>query len=320
MLKDATRLLAALGVIAAISAIYTAWLGVTNLTTIALTFLLVVLIVATTSRLWVALTASVVSMLVFNYFFLPPLGTLAVTDPANWAALITFLAVSLVASNLSSAVRLREQDALNQRDEMTRLFELSRDVILMTDSREAISGLAQFIARRFALDYVAICLPRADDWEISQSGELSQPLDASELTAAFTGAGYLLHAAQADRDVAAVKKEAFLPASFTSADSRTLMETYIDSTEPNPNYLKLIADAPIDSKTGVDAKLVVKAKRRYDAMVEDLFKTTPGFNTGCTVSVSSTQVEPAEATLNDMVIEYTFSEAWLEARWTSRQC
>lgn len=110
-----------------------------------------------------------------------------------------------------------------------------------------------------------------------------------------------------------ITKETFLPASFTPADSRTLMEAYIDSTEPNPNYLKLIADAPIDRKTGVDAKLVVKAKRRYDARVEDLFKTTPGYKTGCTVSVSSTQVEPAEATLNDMVIEYTFSEAWLES-------
>ncbi|MFR9777715.1 hypothetical protein ACL02O_16865 [Micromonospora sp. MS34] len=109
-----------------------------------------------------------------------------------------------------------------------------------------------------------------------------------------------------------MKNETFLPASFTPADSRALMEAYIDSTEPNPNFLKLIADAPIDSKSGVDAKLVVKAKRRYDAVVEDFFKTTPGIRTGCTVAVSSTQVEPVTATLNDMVIEYTFSETWLE--------
>ncbi|WP_431884148.1 hypothetical protein [Micromonospora gifhornensis] len=106
--------------------------------------------------------------------------------------------------------------------------------------------------------------------------------------------------------------ETFLPASFTPADSRALMEAYIDSTEPNPNYLKLIADAPIDSKSGVDAKLVVKAKRRYDAMIEEFFKTTPGIKTGCTVAVSSTQVEPAKVTLNEMVMEYTFSQAWLE--------
>jgi hypothetical protein len=108
------------------------------------------------------------------------------------------------------------------------------------------------------------------------------------------------------------KKETFLPASFTPADSRNVMEAYIGSTESNPNYLKLIADARIDSKTGVDARLVVKAKRRYDAMVEDFFKTAAGFKTGCSVTVSSTQVEPVKAILNDMVIEYIFSEAWLE--------
>lgn len=111
-----------------------------------------------------------------------------------------------------------------------------------------------------------------------------------------------------------VNKEAksFLPASFTPDDSRNLTEAYIDSAEPNPNYLKLIANAPIDSKTGVDAKLVVKAKRRYDAMIEDFFKTSPGFKTGCSVAVSPTQTEPVEVTLNEGVIEYTFSEAWLE--------
>ncbi|MFG1883320.1 hypothetical protein [Micromonospora sp. NPDC049102] len=108
------------------------------------------------------------------------------------------------------------------------------------------------------------------------------------------------------------RNEIFLPATFTPADSRALMEAYIDSAEPNPNYLKLIADAPIDSKSGVDAKLVVKAKRRYDAMIEDFFKTTPGIRTGCTVAVSPAQVEPVKATLNNMVIEYTFSQAWLE--------
>ena len=33
-----------------------------------------------------------------------------------------------------------------------------------------------------------------------------------------------------------MKKETFLPASFTPADSRNVMEAYIGSTEPNPNY------------------------------------------------------------------------------------
>ncbi|THJ66082.1 hypothetical protein E8P82_10675 [Arthrobacter echini] len=105
----------------------------------------------------------------------------------------------------------------------------------------------------------------------------------------------------------------FLPASFSATDSRALMEAYIDSSEPNPNYLHLIAHAAIDSCAGIDAKLVLKARRRYDAIIKDFFHTTPGIKTGCAVAISPTQIEPVTATLNDMVIEYTFGEAWLES-------
>lgn len=109
-----------------------------------------------------------------------------------------------------------------------------------------------------------------------------------------------------------VTKPIFLPASFMPADSRTLMTNYIDSHEPNPNYLKLIANAPIVETTGVDAKLVVRAKRRYDSLIAEFFKTTPGIKTGCAVSVSETQIEPVKAELKDLVLEYTFSQAWLD--------
>ena len=105
------------------------------------------------------------------------------------------------------------------------------------------------------------------------------------------------------------KVDSFLPASFSAMDSRALMEAYIDSSEPNPNYLDLIAHAAIDSSAGIDAKLIVKARRRYDAIIKDFFNSTPGIKTGCAVAISPTQAEPVTATLNDMVIEYTFSEA-----------
>ena len=111
---------------------------------------------------------------------------------------------------------------------------------------------------------------------------------------------------------AEARKETFLPASFTPGDSRDLMDAYIAGPNPNPNYLKLVANAPIESKTGVDAKLLVAASRRYGAMVESFFEATPGIETGCIVSLSPTQVEQVKGSLNDMVIEYTYSRAWLE--------
>jgi len=192
MARDAGRAAAALAAVALVTVVYVRWLHVTNATTVALTFLLVVLVSATTSTLWVAATTSVVAMLTFNFFFLPPVGTFTIADPQNWVALFAFLAVSLVASNLSSQARARAREALERRDEMARLFDLSRDVLLMTDSREAIALVARFIARRFDLGFVAICLPRGQDWEIATGGALELPLDRNQLALAIGGAERVL--------------------------------------------------------------------------------------------------------------------------------
>src|SRR5262245_27602435 len=184
----AVRLTGSLGAIAAVTLIYVKWLHVSNAAIVSTTFLMVVLVVAATSRLWVAVATSVVAMLCFNFFFLPPVGTFTISDPQNWVALFAFLAVSLVASNLSAIARERTQEAVGRRDELARLFNLSRDVLLMTDSREAISMLARSIARRFDLEYVAIALPRMGDWDLFEAGEETIELDKSALTTAFASA------------------------------------------------------------------------------------------------------------------------------------
>jgi two-component system, OmpR family, sensor histidine kinase KdpD len=168
-----------------VSLAYARWLHVNNGTTVALSLLLVVLIVAATSRLWTAVVTSVAALVCFNFFFIPPVGTLTIADPQNWVALLVFLAVSLVASNLSSVARARAEEAMARRDEVARLFDLSRDILLMTESREAIPALARLVGRRFDLDYIAICLPHGAGWNVSEAGSLMLPLDEAQLTVAM---------------------------------------------------------------------------------------------------------------------------------------
>ena len=168
--------------------LYVSVLHVANAATVSTTFLLVVLVVAAISHLWVAVVTSIVAMCCFNYFFLPPFGTLTIADPQNWVALFAFLAVSLVASNLSAVARARTTEAVGRRDELARLFDLSRDVLVITESREALSVLARAIARRFDLDFVALALPRADDWDVFEAGSSTIALDQRELTHAFATA------------------------------------------------------------------------------------------------------------------------------------
>ena len=182
---DTVHLAAGLGLIAVVTLVYVKWLHLSNPATVSTTYLMVVLVIAATSRLRVAVTVSIVALLCFNFFFLPPVGTLTIADPQNWIALFAFLAVSLVASHLSNLARARATEALGRRDELARLFDLGRDVLMMTESREALAILARSVARRFDLPFVAIALPRGGDWDLHEAGARSIPLDRRQLTNAF---------------------------------------------------------------------------------------------------------------------------------------
>src|SRR5438552_5772448 len=118
-------------------------------TTAALALLLAVLCVAAFGRLWMAMAAAVTATLCLNFFFLPPVGTFTIADPQNWVALAVFLIVAIVGSNLSAAAQQRAREAIARRNEVSRLFDLTRDVLLTTETPGALDALARHVARRF---------------------------------------------------------------------------------------------------------------------------------------------------------------------------
>jgi hypothetical protein len=104
----------------------------------------------------------------------------------------------------------------------------------------------------------------------------------------------------------------FLPPSFTSTDARTLLDNYLNSDEANPNFVKLIAAARATKETGIDAKLKLKAKRKYDAWAEDFFKDNGGIKSGCEVSISDNQTEPVIMSFVGLVGKFSYGRRWLE--------
>jgi K+-sensing histidine kinase KdpD len=109
-----------------ISAVFLRVLHIHNTATVSTTFLLVVLLVAASSTLVAAVTTSLIAVLCFNFFFLPPVRTFSVADPQNWVALIAFLVVSVVGSNLSARVRSRAEEASARRAELARLYNAAQ--------------------------------------------------------------------------------------------------------------------------------------------------------------------------------------------------
>ncbi len=171
LIRDAGFLVLSVVAIAALVILLHGPFGTTAPTTGALALLLVVLGAATLSRLWVAIVTSVAAVLVLNFFFLPPLGTFTIEDPEDWAGLFVFLAVAVIASKLSAAAKDRTRDAVARRLEVSRLFDLSRDILLTTQSDGALPVLARHVARRFELETVAICVPTETGWALHQGAE-----------------------------------------------------------------------------------------------------------------------------------------------------
>jgi two-component system sensor histidine kinase KdpD len=125
-----------------------------NSATAAFTFLILILGLATRAGLRDSITASVASMLVYNFYFLPPINTLTISDPQNWVALFAFLVTAVTASRLSSNAKQRTDEARARQQELQRMYDFSRALILGPDDRGLPGQIALQLATLFQIESV----------------------------------------------------------------------------------------------------------------------------------------------------------------------
>ena len=143
----ALRFAASLALVAAIIAVYR--LITVNNTTVALTLLLAILGISAWWGLAEATLASVLAVLGFNFYFLPPVGKLTIQDPQNLVAFIAFLVTAATASQLSARARRRAAEAEARRLESERLYALVRSLALTGDPRKTIREFLNRVAQEF---------------------------------------------------------------------------------------------------------------------------------------------------------------------------
>ncbi|MGE7368682.1 DUF4118 domain-containing protein [Neorhizobium sp. NPDC001467] len=134
-------------------------LGVQNL---ALVFLMAVLAAAVRGGLASGIYASVVAALSFNFFFLEPRYDFTVRDPESVVALIFFLGVALVASNLAAAVQ-RQARAARQRAKTTEDLYLFSRKLAGTGTLDDVLWATAFQVASMLKVRVVILLPEAGD-------------------------------------------------------------------------------------------------------------------------------------------------------------
>lgn len=181
------RYAVAIGTVAAVVLIYRR-LPV-NPTTVALTFFLIVLGVASRWGLSIAITTAIVATLAFNYFFLPPVRTFTISDPQNWIALFAFLVSAIVASRLSERARREAENSTRRRKEVERLYFLSQQLLATDNVMELVSSIPHYVRDAFALTAAAMFLPKRKE---IYSTSLDHPEFSQEQLESVSGRGELV--------------------------------------------------------------------------------------------------------------------------------
>ena len=133
-------------------------LGISNLY---LLYLLVVLPVAIWYGGGPAVLASVGAFLAYDWFFVQPLHAFTVDDPAEWLALLLFLVVSIVTSQLAAAQRRRAEEVARREREARALHQLSRLLNAQDELDAALEGVVDQLQRELGLASCAVLLPAA---------------------------------------------------------------------------------------------------------------------------------------------------------------
>lgn len=183
LLRRAIQFIVVLAIVAGITAFFRKLLPEVNQTTVALCFLMAILAVSAVWGMAVSAFMSVIAMLAFNYFFLPPVGTLTIADPQNWVALLAFLGTAVVSSQLSARMR-RQADAANQRrKEIEKLYFFSQKLLGEGNVIQLLNAIPNHIAEAF--DAGAASLFLADKNKFYRSGGGTSQLDEEKMKAAF---------------------------------------------------------------------------------------------------------------------------------------
>ncbi len=122
-----------------------------NLASAGFLYLVFVVLAAVYGGFGQATVASVAAVVCLDYFFIKPLFTFTVSDPRNWVALGAFEFTALVVSRLSHQAQVKASQAITERRDTERLYQLSRQILLLDRSREPGPWIPALIREAFNL-------------------------------------------------------------------------------------------------------------------------------------------------------------------------
>jgi two-component system sensor histidine kinase KdpD len=134
---------------------------VIDLGNISLLYLVPVMFAAATFGLRAGLFAGLASSLAYNFFFLPPTGTLTVNNPENVVSILVLLGVAVVTSQFAARVRAQADLAQSSARQNAALASFSRQLTAAPDQDALMQAICAEVGRLLNVRTVLL-LPSAD--------------------------------------------------------------------------------------------------------------------------------------------------------------
>jgi two-component system sensor histidine kinase KdpD len=123
-----------------------------------------------------AITGSVLAFLLYDFFFVPPVGTFNVRGPAEVLELAVLLAVALVTSQLAASQRRAQATAEALAKDSRALYELATSMLRANEVAQALALVSDSAQKLPSVERFAV---------VGEAGQLAgSPLTADELTQA----------------------------------------------------------------------------------------------------------------------------------------
>ncbi|WP_447931646.1 DUF4118 domain-containing protein [Sphingopyxis fribergensis] len=153
--------LLALAMVAVMTALGRLLLEVIDLGNISLLYLVPVMFAAATFGVRAGLFAGLASSLAYNFFFLPPTGTLTVNNPENIISILVLLGVAVVTSQFAARVRAQADLAQSSARQNAALASFSRLLTAAPDQDTLMQAICAEVGRLLDVRTVLL-LPSAD--------------------------------------------------------------------------------------------------------------------------------------------------------------
>ncbi|KQR84651.1 sensor histidine kinase [Sphingomonas sp. Leaf343] len=176
--------LIALLLVAIVTALASALFHILDLGNVALLYLLPVMAAASLFGLRTGLFAGIASSLAYNFFFLPPVGTLSVSNPENIVSIFVLLGVAIATSQLTSRVRAQADMAAASARTNATLAGFLRQLSAINDASVAARMICDDLARLFDVQTVLLTSSGGTSLTVQAASAPGYRLDTMDMAAA----------------------------------------------------------------------------------------------------------------------------------------